>query len=55
VQVLRIGDAALQILETISGQRFTDIAAALHTRTKNERKAVKDRVTAWWTTVKGKG
>jgi hypothetical protein len=48
VQVLRVGDAALQILEAISGQRFTDIAGVLHTRSRNERKAVKDRVSAWW-------
>ena len=55
VDVLRVGDCALQILETMSGLRFTDVTATLHARTKNEQKAVKDRVMAWWNTMKGKG
>ena len=53
-QVLRVGDCALQILETISGQRFTSVAAPLHTLSKNERKALKDNVNGWWLTVKGR-
>ena len=53
-QVLRIGDCALQILETISGQRFTSVAAPLHTLSKNERKTLKDNVNKWWEMVRGK-
>ena len=37
MQVLRVGDCALQILEAISGLHFTSVAAPLHTLTKNER------------------
>lgn len=53
-QVLRVGDCALQILETISGQRFTSVAAPLHTLSKIERKNLKDNVTKWWQLTKGK-
>jgi len=53
-QVLRVGDCALQILETISGQRFTSVAAPLHTWSKNERKTLKDNVGKWWEMVRGK-
>jgi hypothetical protein len=53
-QVLRVGDCALQILETISGQRFTSVAAPLHTLSKNERKTLKDNVGKWWEMVRGK-
>jgi hypothetical protein len=53
-QVLRVGDCALQILETISGQRFTSVAAPLHTLSKNERKTLKDKVNKWWETVRGR-
>jgi hypothetical protein len=53
-QVLRVGDCALQILETISGQRFTSVAAPLHTLSKIERKNLKDNVTKWWQFTKGK-
>jgi hypothetical protein len=54
-QVLRVGDCALQILEMISGQRFTSVAAPLHTLSKNERKTLKDMVNKWWETVRGRG
>lgn len=54
VQVLRIGDCALQILEAISGQRFTSQAAALHTQSENERKLIKKNIAAWWNLYKGK-
>lgn len=53
-QVLRVGDCALQILETISGQRFTSVAAPLHTLSANERKALKANINGWWLTVRGK-
>ena len=53
-QVLRVGDCALQILEMIGGQRFTSVAAPLHTLSKNERKALKDNVNKWWEMVRGK-
>jgi hypothetical protein len=53
-QVLRVGDCALQILETISGQRFTSVAAPLHTLSKNERKTLKANVGKWWEMVRGK-
>jgi len=54
-QVLRVGDCALQILEMISGQRFTSVAAPLHTLSKSERKTLKDMVNKWWETVRGRG
>jgi hypothetical protein len=53
-QVLRVGDCALQILESISGLRFTSVAAPLHALTKNERKTLKDNVNKWWESVRGK-
>ena len=53
-QVLRVGDCALQILEMISGQRFTSVAAPLHTLSKNERKALKNNVNGWWDKVRGR-
>ena len=53
-QVLRVGDCALQILETISGQRFTSVAAPLHTLSNNERKTLKNSVSKWWEFTRGK-
>ena len=53
-QVLRVGDCALQILEAISGQRFTSVAAPLHTLSKNERKTLKNNVNAGGNTLEGK-
>lgn len=53
-QVLRVGDCALQILEMISGQRFTSVAAPLHTLSKNERKTLKANITKWWELVRGR-
>jgi len=52
--VLRVGDCALQILETISGQRFTSVAAPLHTLSKNERQTLKKNVNRWWELTRGK-
>jgi hypothetical protein len=52
--VLRVGDCALQILETISGQRFTSVAAPLHTLSKNERQTLKKNVNKWWELTRGK-
>jgi len=52
MQVLRVGDCALQILEAISGLHFTSVAAPLHTLTKNERKAIRNNVMAWWAKVR---